>query len=133
MPPMIPRSIVARPEDLTGAPARGYAADPDILPLPGRSEPERQRGYTTQPPAGTRARPEAAPEVGPRDILNALKYHSVLFVTLGTLVAGGLFTAGWLLVPGRYTTYATLFVDQRNPTNMPGQPGTDESGNFSIY
>src|SRR4051794_19625781 len=110
---MIPRTIIARPEELSSR------MEPDILPLPGRaSEAERQRGFSNPPFAGARARIEA-PDVGPKDILNALRYHSVLFVTLGTIVAGGLFVTAWLLVPAKYTTYATLFVDQRIPTVMP--------------
>jgi capsular exopolysaccharide synthesis family protein len=128
---MIPRTIVARPEDLEPPPARSHAPDPDILPLPGSRRPQRDPHVFSGPVPPPR--PLAAPEIGPRDILNALRYHSVLFVTLGTLVAGGLFAAGWLLVPGKYTTYATLFVDQRNPTVMPSVNGMDESGNFATY
>jgi receptor protein-tyrosine kinase len=120
MPTMIPRTIVARPEELS---------TPDILPLPGSRRPERD---VTPPPR----QPSAASggsEFGPRDILNALRYHSVLFVTLGTLVAAGLFAAGWMLVPPKYTTYATLFVDQRNPVVVPSASADNESGNFAIH
>lgn len=129
---MIPRTIVARPEDLAPEPARGgYVAEPDVIPLPGSRRPQRE----SQPTHGplTQPRPAAGPELGPRDILNALKYHSVLFVTLGTLAAVGLFAAGWVLVPGKYTTYATLFVSQQNPTNMPAVAGNAETDNFPTY
>jgi capsular exopolysaccharide synthesis family protein len=71
--------------------------------------------------------------VGPRDIVNALRYHSVLFVTLGGLVAAGLGAVAFLLVPAKYTTYATLLVEQRNPTNLPAGVGGNEDGNFSIF
>ena len=123
---MIPRTIVARPEDLEPPAETG---SPDILPLPGNRRPEREMAPPIAPPP--QSRPPAAPEFGPRDILNALRYHSVLFATLGTLAAAGLFTVGWLLVGAKYTTYATLYVDQRNPTTMPSGVGTDESGNFA--
>src|SRR4051812_32789768 len=105
---MTARTIVARPDDLAPRP------DPDVIPLrrPDR-EPHPAHGALTQPRSPT------PPEVGGRDVLNALRYHSVLFVTVGTLVAGGLSATAWVLVPGKYTTYATLLVDQRNPTNMP--------------
>ncbi len=105
---MIPRSIVARPDEI--APAR--RSDPDILPLPGARGPERER------PAPPRPAPAAQDEFGPRDILNALRYHSVLFVTLGTVVAVGLGTAAWYLVPTKYTTYSLIYVAQNDPKIM---------------
>src|SRR5439155_11220698 len=73
---------------------------------------------------GAHRRPEREPnvapaaagdEIGPRDILNALRYHSVLFVTLGSIVAVGLGAAAWVLVPAKYTTYALVYVAQIKP------------------
>src|SRR4051794_29044525 len=105
MPAMIPRTITARPNDDHFGPPR---TDPDIIPLPG---------------AGRRAEREpAAPpaeDVGPRDILNALRYHSVLFVTLGTLTAIGLGAAAWVLVPAKYTTYSLIHIAQADPKLLP--------------
>ena len=52
---MIPRTIVARPDDLESDPLRGYPADPDIIPLPGGRRAERDsqpsHGAVTQPRA----------------------------------------------------------------------------------
>jgi capsular exopolysaccharide synthesis family protein len=118
---MIPRTIVARPDDLAARP------DPDVIPLPGTPRrPERE-------PATPR--PAVAPkqEVGSRDILNALRYHSVVFVTLGSIVAGGLATAAWFLVPAKYTTYAMILVSQRE---MPVVPRFGDDGGraeFATY
>ena len=112
-----PATIVARPDD------DGFARrpDPDILPLPGVA---RRRGRGAS--AGRAGR---ADEFGPRDILNALRYHSVLFVTLGTLVAGGLGAAAWLLVPAKYTTYAMILVARRaTRTILPSTGGDDRAG-----
>src|SRR5438552_15543982 len=107
---MIPATIVARPDD-DGFPREREA---DVLPLPRRPE----RGPA--PP------PAAAPEFGPREILNALRYHSVLFVVLGTVLAGALGTAAWFLVPAKYTTYAMVYVARERPMNM-SRPGLDNS------
>jgi hypothetical protein len=74
MPVMIPATIVARPEDDSFA----RRSDPDILTLP-----------RIAPPAPPTPRQSKEGLTG-RDIANALRYHSILFVTLGTLVAGGL-------------------------------------------
>ena len=129
---MIPRTIVAQPDN-QGSPVAFASGSPDILPLPGSRRPERDmpgHGVLTQSrsPAGSGG------EFGPRDILNALRYHSVLFVTLGGLVAAGLFAAAWALVPPKYTTYATLFVEQRNPTVLPASAGgVSEDGQFVTY
>src|SRR5204863_8778718 len=113
----------ARPDDLAPRP------DPDVIPLPGGRRSDRD-----VPPAPRPVAPPPAPEVGGRDVLNALRYHSVLFVTVGTLVAGGLSATAWVLVPGKYTTYATLLVDQRNPTNMPATAGgPNEDGDLATY
>jgi receptor protein-tyrosine kinase len=57
----------------------------------------------------------------------------VLFVTLGSLAAGGLFATAWLLVPAKYTTYATLLVSQRDPTNLPVGPTSNEGDSFPTY
>jgi polysaccharide biosynthesis transport protein len=119
---MIPRSIVARPDDLVAKP------EPDILPLPGAPRrPERE------PSAPRPAAAPPQPEVGPRDILNALRYHSVLFVTLGGLLAGGLATAAWFLVPAKYTTYAMVLVGQKETPVVP-RPGDDGGRTeFGVY
>jgi hypothetical protein len=91
---MMPRTIVARPDELEA---------PDIIPLPGSRRPERDMPGPMRAPAPA----AGGADVGPRDILNALRYHSVLFVTLGGLAAVGLFATAWMLVPPKYTTYAT--------------------------
>ncbi|MFL5340218.1 MAG: polysaccharide biosynthesis tyrosine autokinase [Gemmataceae bacterium] len=60
------------------------------------------------PPAAADA--EGTPGFNPRQIVNALKYHWFLFLVLGSLVAGGLGTAAWELLPAKYTTYSVLRV-----------------------
>lgn len=94
---MIPATIVARPDD------DGFEREPDVLPLPRRQE------------RGSAAASASAPEFGPRDVLNALRYHSVLFVVLGSVLAGLLGTAAWFLVPAKYTTYAMVYVSRERP------------------
>ena len=86
---MIPRTIVAQPDNVSVRP------DPDIIPLPGSRRPERDLLAPPRPPVTA----NGGGEFGPRDILNALRYHSVLFVTLGGLAAAGLFATAWILVP----------------------------------
>jgi succinoglycan biosynthesis transport protein ExoP len=116
MPEMIPATIVARPED------DGFArrSDPDILPLPG----------PVRPPS-----PAAAPKEGlaGRDILNALRYHSVLFITVGSMVAGGLGALAWYLVPAKYTTYAMLLVSQNAPSVLGGPNDAGGKIEFATY
>ena len=94
---MIPATIVARPED------DGFArrSDPDILPLPGPA----------RPPS-----PAARPKEGlaGRDILNALRYHSVLFITVGSMVAGGLGALAWYLVPAGHTDVCNVTIPVRD-------------------
>src|SRR5947209_5544469 len=128
MPTMIPRTIVARPDDLAPPPVLGGARD--IIPLPGSRRPMSEGPS----PHGAPAQPRSpAGEVGPRDIINALRFHMVLFVTLGSLVGAGLGAAAFLIVPAKYTTYATLVVEQRIPTNLPVGAGGNEDGNFSTF
>jgi polysaccharide biosynthesis transport protein len=116
---MIPVKIEARPDDgFRGKP------EPAIIPLPGvPRRPERE-------PAAPK--PAPADEIGPRDILNALRYHSVLFVTLGSLLAGALGTAAWLLVPAKYTTYAMVNVAQKEPVILDTRGGTERAGDFDV-
>jgi capsular exopolysaccharide synthesis family protein len=45
-----------------------------------------------------------------RLVLNSLKYHWFLFAVFGSLLAGGLGTAAWELLPAKYTTNAVLRV-----------------------
>jgi capsular exopolysaccharide synthesis family protein len=115
---MIPVRIEARPDD------DGFRgkADPPIIPMPGVG----RRADREQ------AAPKQAPkdEVGPRDIVNALRYHSVAFVTLGSLLAGALGTAAWLLVPAKYTTYAMVNVLPREPVILDTRAGGDRAGDF---
>lgn len=114
---MIPVRIEARPDD------DGFRKpDPAIIPMPGVARrPERE-------PAAPKRAP--ADEVGPRDIVNALRYHSVAFVTLGSLLAGALGTAAWLLVPAKYTTYAMVNVLPREPVILDTKAGGDRAGDF---
>jgi polysaccharide biosynthesis transport protein len=118
MPAMIPATIVARPEDDNFA----RRSDPDILTLP-----------RIAPPAPTTPRPQKDGLTG-RDILNALRYHSILFVTVGTMVAGGLGALAWWLVPAKYTTYAMIIVSQSTPSILGFAPG-DSGGRveFATY
>src|SRR5205085_358048 len=104
MPEMIPATIVARPED-DGFTRR---SDPDILPLPGTS---RAAAPAARPPKDA---------LSARDVANALRYHSILFLTLGTIVAGGLGSLAWYLVPAKYTTYAMILVSQNTPSILSG-------------
>jgi capsular exopolysaccharide synthesis family protein len=128
MPTMIPRTIVASPDDLAPPPVLGGARD--IIPLPGSRRPASDGPPIHGAQSQTRS---SGGEVGPRDIVNALKYHSVLFVTLGGLVAAGLGAAAFVLVPAKYTTYATLVVEQRIPTVLPVSAVGNEDGNFSTF
>lgn len=113
---MMPATIVARPEDFR------RPSDPDILPLPA----------TLRPSAAPVARPGES--ITGRDIRNALRYHSVLFVTLGSIVAGGLGALAWYLVPAKYTTYAMILVSQNDPRILPSV-GPDTTGRveFATY
>lgn len=113
---MMPATIVARPEDFR------HRSDPDILPLPNSAR--------AAPPA---ARPGGETITG-RDIRNALRYHSVLFVTVGTMVAGGLGALAWYLVPAKFTTYAMILVSQNDPRILPSA-GPDNTGRveFATY
>jgi capsular exopolysaccharide synthesis family protein len=120
---MTPRSIVAHPADLAARP------EPTILPLPGADR--RADREPAAPPRRPAAPPQ--PEVGPRDILNALHYHSVLFVTLGTLIAGGLGTAAWFLVPAKYTTYAMILVGQKETSVVPRVGDDGGRAEFATY
>lgn len=106
---MIPATIVARPDD------DGFEREQDVLPLPRRQE-------RIAP-----ARQTASQEFGPRDVLNALRYHSVLFVVLGSVLAGALGTAAWFLVPAKYTTYAMVYVSRERP-QISGRIGLDAGG-----
>src|SRR5437868_7078043 len=71
---------------------------PVLLPLPPR--PPANRG------------PDAAKgdEFSARDVLNALRYHLILFLFLGSLAAAGAAYAGWTLFPAKYTANALLRV-----------------------
>ena len=117
---MIPRTIVARP-DHDAFPPR---PDPDILPLPGARRAERE---PAAPPA------PAGEEFGPQTILNALRVHSVLFVTLGGLSAAGLAAAAWILVPAKYTSYALIHVAQTNPSLMPLPTDAGSRAEFAAF
>src|SRR3954469_21180205 len=77
-----------------------------------RVAPETRRPTPNRAPAG---------EITASDVVRALRYHVVLFLTLGTLaaIAGG--TAGWTLFPTRYTTYALMRVDASAPTLIESQ------------
>jgi len=81
------------------SPADRRPDGPTLLPLPARP-----------------AKAAAAEEFGTRDILNALRYHLILFLTLGTLLAVAFGFAGWSLFPAKYTTYSMLFVDSTEQT-----------------
>src|SRR5438128_1372975 len=61
-------------------------------------------------PLPSAADTEGAAGFNPRQIINALKYHWFLFLVLGSLLAGGLGTAAWELLPAKYTTYSVLRV-----------------------
>src|SRR6476469_3840454 len=118
MPVMIPATIVARPEDDSFA----RRSDPDILTLP-----------RIAPAAPPTPRQQKDGLTG-RDILNALRYHSILFVTLGTLVAGGLGALAWWAVPAKYTTYAMISVSQNTPSILGFAPGdTGGKVEFGTY
>lgn len=117
---MIPQTIVVQPEE--AQPRR----DPDIIPMPGTRRPEREPGAHQRPSGGANS-----PELGPREILNALRYHGVLFVTLGAVAALSLGVTAWTLIGPKYTSYASVKVEQLDPTIIPSQTGVSESGNFA--
>src|SRR5579871_5815652 len=91
---MIP-AMKARPDD-----SHPQRPDPEVLPFPvPRTAPQ---------PA---AKPNGLnDEVTGRDFLNALRYHSVLFLVFGTLAAFACGSAAWYLVPAKYTTFSVLAV-----------------------
>src|SRR5579871_1218579 len=103
---MIP-AMKARPDD-----SHPQRPDPEVLPFPvPRTAPQ-----LAAKPAGLND------EVTGRDFLNALRYHSVLFLVFGTLAAVACGSAAWYLVPARYTTFSMVRIYQ-NPNQVLGRAG----------
>ena len=80
------------------------------------------------------ASPEAEANAGfdPRRILNGLKYHWFLFLVLGSLLAGGLGTVAWELLPAKYTTYSVLRVAATDAVKLDARDGGSR-GEFVTY
>src|SRR5262245_8139765 len=72
-------------------------------------------------------------EFAARDVLNALRYHLVLFLFLGTLVAAGGAYAGWSLFPAKYTTHALLRVHSREQAVADKNPNGTSRTEFGTY
>jgi capsular exopolysaccharide synthesis family protein len=93
---------------------------PTLLPMPPR------------PPADRVNKPEGN-EFGPRDIFNALRYHLVLFLFLGTLLAGGLGFVAWSSFPAKYTTYSMLRVFANEQALVDRGPNGTTRTEFATY
>jgi hypothetical protein len=96
---------------------------PVLLPLPPR------------PPAnrGPNASPGDAAEFSARDVLNALRYHLILFLFLGTLAATGAAYAAWSLFPAKFTTYALLRVHSSEQAVADKNPNGASRTEFGTY
>jgi capsular exopolysaccharide synthesis family protein len=96
---------------------------PVLLPMPPR--PPAGRGPNT-------AQGDAA-EFSARDVLNALRYHLILFLFLGTLAAAGAAYAGWSLFPAKYTSYALLRVYSIEQAVADKNPNGTSRTEFGTY
>lgn len=94
------------------------AAEPAVLPMP----------RLAQKPADP---DESA--FGPRDVLNALRYHLVLFLTLGTITAAIGAAVGWHLFPAKYTTYAMIRVAAGDPKLLESAVPGGGRGDLGTY
>jgi succinoglycan biosynthesis transport protein ExoP len=113
---MIP-AMKARPDE--SYPKR---PEPEVLPFPAQRPIE---------PAG--AKPAGlSDEVTGRDFLNALRYHSILFLVFGTLAAVCCGAAAWYLVPAKYTTFSMVRISQ-NPNQILGRTGDTGYTQFGTY
>lgn len=113
---MIP-AMKARPDD--NLPKR---PESEVLPFPAPRAAEP-----------TAAKPDGlSDEVTGRDFLNALRYHSILFLVLGTLAAAACGTAAWYLVPAKYTTFSMVRIYQ-NPNQVLGRSGEGGYTQFGTY
>src|SRR6266436_2134212 len=113
---MIP-AMKARPDE--NHPKRH---EPEVLPFPAQRPVE---------PAG--AKPAGlSDEVTGRDFLNALRYHSILFLVFGTLAAVCCGSAAWYLVPAKYTTFSMVRIYQ-NPNQVLGRSGDTGLTQFGTY
>ncbi|MFL5330437.1 MAG: AAA family ATPase [Gemmataceae bacterium] len=74
-----------------------------------------------------------AGEFSAKDVFKALRYHAVLFLTLGTLAAVALGAAGWFLFPTRYTTYAMLRVESSIPSLLDNPQNNTGRSDFANY
>jgi capsular exopolysaccharide synthesis family protein len=105
---MIP-AMKARPDE-----SHPKRPEPEVLPFPAQRPIE---------PAG--AKPAGlSDEVTGRDFMNALRYHSILFLVFGTLAAVCCGAAAWYLVPAKYTTFSMVRIYQ-NPNQVLGRSGGD--------
>jgi polysaccharide biosynthesis transport protein len=96
---------------------------PVLLPLPPR--PPAGRGpNTTQGDAA---------EFSARDVLNALRYHLILFLCVGSLAAAGAAYAGWSLFPAKFTTYALLRVYSNEQAVADKNPNGTSRTEFGTY
>jgi Mrp family chromosome partitioning ATPase len=66
-------------------------------------------------------------------VYRACQYHWFLFLTLGTLIAGGLGTTAFLLVPAKYTSYALLNVAATDPQFLRSALDDAGHGDFVSY
>lgn len=78
---------------------------PVLLQMPPRPPATRGHGTASDPA-----------EFSARDVGNALRYHMILFLFLGSLAAAGAGYAAWNIFPAKYTTYALLRVFSNEQT-----------------
>lgn len=87
-----------------------------------------EMGWSGPPPMA-----EAPSDGSPTRFFGYLKYHWVLIVFLGSLLAAGLAFAAWNLIPAQYTTYSLLRVSLR-PEQVAFQTDETPSRNdFATY
>lgn len=100
-------------------------------------DPRRNTGPTllAMPPRPSidRASKVEANEFGPRDIINALRYHLVLFLFLGTIIAAGLGFAAWTFFPAKFTTYSMLRVFANEQSLVDRGPNGATRTEFATY
>jgi capsular exopolysaccharide synthesis family protein len=98
------------------------------------NDPRRSQGPTLLAmPRSPAAKSADTSEFGPRDIFNALRYHLVLFLFLGSLVAAGLAFAAWTFFPAKYTTYSMLRVFANEQSLVDRGPNGQTRTEFGTY
>lgn len=84
-------------------------------------------------PVGPSKESTDASEFGARNVLNALRYHLVLFLFLGTLVSAAAAFAAWNLFPAKYTANALLRVYSTEQTVADRNPNSVARTDFGTF